>query len=249
MIVLAFDTCFHTCSVALAKHKAGAAPEVIAASVEDIGTGHAERLAPMIARTLQDGGVQRGAIERIAVTTGPGSFTGVRIGVAAARALAFATGAAMCSASRLHVMAAHLSHLDDGGAGHGRAYAIAIDAKRGQIYLQRFGPDHAPIAGPELWYLDDLSSGAAVDLGEQIFGPCAHLVAAATGLAIGAEPTAAPDAVWGDARDLARLAGALPVDTAPPSPLYLRAPDAKPQVGKAIPRVGPPDNVIQEPKS
>ena len=90
MIVLALDTAGETCAVALAK--TGNGLSVLARRADAIGRGHAERLMPMIGEALAEAGLAYADLERIAVTTGPGSFTGTRIGVAVARGLALALG-------------------------------------------------------------------------------------------------------------------------------------------------------------
>src|ERR1700680_5163969 len=90
--------------------------------------GHAERLMPMVAEVMGEAGIAFSAIDCIAVTVGPGSFTGVRVGVAAARGLALASGAALVGATTLAVMAHQASELLGPARRGERALAVAVDA-------------------------------------------------------------------------------------------------------------------------
>jgi tRNA threonylcarbamoyladenosine biosynthesis protein TsaB len=87
MNILAFDTCFDACSVCVAQTGADRAVE-FSGALERFETGHAERLIPMVEEVMSRAGLTFSHIDRLAVTVGPGTFTGTRIGVAAARALA-----------------------------------------------------------------------------------------------------------------------------------------------------------------
>src|ERR1044072_1264149 len=104
MNVLAFDTCFDACSVCVAQSRDEGIVE-LASALERFETGHAERLIPMIEEVMRDAGVAFEAIDRVAGTLGPGTFTGMRIGIAAARGLALSTGIATVGVSSLAVMA------------------------------------------------------------------------------------------------------------------------------------------------
>ena len=86
MKILAFDTCFDGCSVCVAEQR-GAAVVALSSRMERFETGHAERLIPMIGEAMDETRVAFGDLDRIAVTVGPGTFTGTRIGIAAARSL------------------------------------------------------------------------------------------------------------------------------------------------------------------
>ncbi|WP_407049013.1 tRNA (adenosine(37)-N6)-threonylcarbamoyltransferase complex dimerization subunit type 1 TsaB [Methyloraptor flagellatus] len=90
MLVLALDTALDACACAVLDH--GAALARVTAETDVIGRGHAERLMDLIAATLDRAGVALTAIDRFAVSVGPGSFTGIRVGVAVARGFAVATG-------------------------------------------------------------------------------------------------------------------------------------------------------------
>lgn len=229
MRVLAFDTCFDACSVAVADHGRRDVV-VLSARIEHFQTGHAERLIPMIGEAMDEAGVRFEDIDRIAVTVGPGTFTGTRIGIAAARALALATGAATVGASSLAVMAEVARHHVPG------PLAVVVDARRGEVYAQTFGPGGGSDATspPQL-----LSLAAAAQLGAGapiIFvGSAAEAVAALAAQA-GYPARAALPGLLPDAAALVRIAAVLPVSTAPLVPFYLRPPDAKPQDGKAVAR-------------
>src|SRR5262249_61065576 len=99
--------------------------------------GHAERLVTMICELMGEAGLSFAELDRIAVTIGPGGFTGVRVGVAAARALALATGAPTVAASSLAVMAQQSSE-ELGAQRRGRALAVAPPAPPGTAYPPPF---------------------------------------------------------------------------------------------------------------
>ena len=104
MNILAFDTCLGAVSVAVRRRGAGG-EWLMRHACETRERGHAERLMPMVAETMAAAGLAFSDLDRIAVTVGPGSFTGVRVGVAAARGLALASGIAVVGATSLAVMA------------------------------------------------------------------------------------------------------------------------------------------------
>src|SRR5262249_17472075 len=125
MHILAFDTCFDAVSVAVARREA-AGVKVLVERVEARRAGHAERLMPMLAAGLEDAGIGFADVERIAVTEGPGTFTGVRTGIAAARALALATGRPAVGVGSLAAIAfAARRQLAEGLAARPLAVAIA----------------------------------------------------------------------------------------------------------------------------
>ncbi len=233
MNVLAFDTCFDACSACVAQIRDGAAA-VLAGALERFETGHAERLLPMIEEVVQRAGVTFEAIDRIAVTAGPGTFTGTRIGVAAARALALTTGIEVVGASSLAVMAeAALREL--GPLAPDAELVVAVDARRGQAYVQLFGDSTTePKSPPQLLTIEDASQVG--DGGPLIVvGSAAEAIVAAAAVAGRRVTARLPDLVP-DAAALARMAVRLTASQAPLVPLYLRPPDAKPQDGKSIPR-------------
>ena len=141
MNVLAFDTCFGAVSAAVCSTDAGGL-RVLAESYEARTSGHAERLVPMIDETVRRSGLALGDIDRLAVTMGPGGFTGVRVGVAAARALSLAMGKPAVGVTSLAAMA-HEARRQLSGAGLGRLLVVAVDARAGMVYVQTFDDDAA----------------------------------------------------------------------------------------------------------
>lgn len=229
MLVLALDASFGAVSVAVLGADGSGRPVEAEAYVE-CTTGHAERLTPMLAEVMRRAAVPFTALGRIAVTLGPGSFTGVRTGIAAARALALATGAPVCGTTSLAVMA-HGAVRGLGAVRGDRALTVAVDARRGEVYLQSFdGSDLVPVAPPRILAVAD----AAAALGERdalLVGSGSSAIAAAAARPI---ETACP-VLEPHAADLARLASGLPV-LASLDPVYVRAPDAKPSAGGGLPR-------------
>jgi len=242
MNILALDTCFGACSVAACR----AETEVVRA-FELRQTGHAEALMPMVERVMAEAGLSFSDLERIAVTTGPGSFTGMRIGVAAARALALATGARLAGFSTLQVMAetARARHAAGLPLGEPRAVLpdyilVAVDARKEQVYAQLFGRDASLIAPAAVLSPQDAAT-LLPDAPVAIVGSGAGCVAAAVSSARANIITLYPD-LQPDAACLAVMAARMGPDQDAESaatirPLYLRPPDAKPQHGKSIPRL------------
>ena len=221
MNILAFDTCFDACSVAVGRGMRSLSP-VIVENFEPMQTGHAEKLVPMIEDAMARAGLKFSKLDRIAVTIGPGTFTGARIGVSAARALALVTAAPVVTVSSLRLMAFSPEILSSPE----KTIAIATDARRGEVYFERFEHRNmASLGGPQLLAVAD----AAVALGEApslIAGSGAQAVAEAA-QAQGRVARAILPGLLPDALDmLFRAAEWLPGGA--PSPLYLRAPDAKP---------------------
>jgi tRNA threonylcarbamoyladenosine biosynthesis protein TsaB len=223
MIVLAFDTCFDACSVCVAQSREAGIAE-LASALERFETGHAERLIPMIEEAMRNAGLAFEAIDRVAVTTGPGTFT--------ARGIALSTGVATVGVSSLAVMA-EVTRRELGDLPKDTDLAVAVDARRGQAYAQLFGASGLEAKSPPQL----LTIEATSRLGDRplvVVGSAAEMVVAAADSArsVSAQlPRLLPDAAA-----LARMAFALPASQAPLVPLYLRPPDAKPQEGKAIAR-------------
>jgi tRNA threonylcarbamoyladenosine biosynthesis protein TsaB len=206
--VLALDTCLDACSAAVTEDA-----RALCARSEPMSRGHQERLAPMVAECLADAGVRPADLDLIAVTVGPGSFTGLRVGVAFAKGLAMA----------LDVPAVGVGTLEALAAGAGEPFvAAAVDARRDRVWLQVFCDGKAAMA-PDTLLIED----AAARLAELWRGGAAAVVGSGARLLEGVLPAArlAPDAVP-DPVIVARIAAAAPVPPPPLRPLYLRAPDA-----------------------
>lgn len=233
MNVLAFDTCLGAVSVAALS--TGPQGTLMRDAFEVRERGHAERLMPMIAEVMQGAGIGFGDLDRIAVTTGPGTFTGVRVGIAAARGLALGTDVPVVQTTSLAVIARQARALLDEHR-MGRLLAVALDARRGMVFFQRFELAHGAAGLPMLLAPDDvpaLVEGRPVI----VVGSAAAAVAAAIEAAGGRAEAAFPD-LQPHARDLAQMAGSL-TPASPLRPLYLRPPDVKPQADKSLPRALP----------
>ena len=206
MIVLGLDTCLASCSVAVRDGE-----RVLAHASEVMARGHQERLAPMAQAVMAKAGLAFPDLRRIGVTVGPGSFTGLRVGIAFAKGLA----------SALAIPAVGIGTLEALAAGtNGLAFAV-IDARRGQVYAQAFEDGRALMA-PDALPLES----AAARLAEIGLGRPVTLIGSGAGLLAPLVPQARVLAAEGaDARQVARLAAER--EPAPLSPLYLRAPDAK----------------------
>jgi tRNA threonylcarbamoyladenosine biosynthesis protein TsaB len=175
--------------------------------------GHQERLAPMLAEAMAASGAGFDQLDRIGVTVGPGSFTGLRVGLAFAKGLAIARGIPCVGIGVLEALA----------AGQGGRVLAAIDARRAQAYLQLFEAGRA-LGDPEAVLLED--AAAWLDRrggpgGLTLVGSGAPLLAE---IVPGARllPLAAPDPLA-----IAGMAAVADPAAAPPRPIYLRAPDAR----------------------
>jgi len=216
--ILAVDTALGACSVALLEDD-----RLLAHLFEPMERGHAERLAPMVDEVMKQACVEFAALDRLAVTVGPGTFTGQRVGLAFMRGLRLALNIPLTGVTTLEAMAMAAM------AETGSPKAAAIhDARRAEAYLLlRDGETvvQPPIVLP---FADAVTRIAT-------FGACAL---AGTGAAMAHEKLGRdfalttirqPDALW-----VARLAQKYPATAEAPGPLYLRAPDAKLPGGKSL---------------
>ena len=236
MKILGFDTCFDACSVCVGQQSDGVFHE-LASACEHYEMGHAERLTPLIAEVMAQADITFDDLDRIAVTVGPGTFTGTRIGVAAARGLALASGLSIVGVSSLAVMAQDAAGQLE-STGPGTDLAIAVDARRGEVYIQLFGAGagvREAKSAPMLLSHEEASriggSGPLVIAGSG--------AAAVANIAVGQrrDVSAHLPGLLPEAKFLVRMAAELPCVDGPLLPLYLRPPDAKPQHAKTIARV------------
>jgi tRNA threonylcarbamoyl adenosine modification protein YeaZ len=233
MNVLAFDTCLGAVSAAVRWRGAGGDLQQRHAFELRSG-GHAERLMPMLEAVMAEAGIAFADLHRLAVTLGPGTFTGVRVGVAAARGLALATGLPLVATTSLAVMA-HAAEAQLGVARDGRLLVVAAQAHRGMIYGQLFAPGEEA-SEPVLLAPEALAERVG-RLAAVVVGSAAQAVARAVA-ALGGDAAAHFPDLQPDARHLAVMAGELgPVSGL--RPLYMRPPDVRPQDGKALPRAQP----------
>ncbi len=218
MNLLAMDTGQAACSVALWR-----AEGIAAHRYRAMAKGHAEALVPMIEEVQCEAGFSFDELDALAVTIGPGTFTGLRVGMATARGIAVAAGKPLIGVTTLEAIAwPAREEATEAGA----AIAAAFDARRNEIYLQAFEAEGAALTEPGLADLDS----CAGSLPERPFlcvGTGASLVAEHLAAA-GRTATLSGASPLPDARSVAAIAVRRGVTSdVPPGPLYLRAPDAK----------------------
>ncbi|MCP4330471.1 MAG: tRNA (adenosine(37)-N6)-threonylcarbamoyltransferase complex dimerization subunit type 1 TsaB [Alphaproteobacteria bacterium] len=215
MMILALHCATASCSVALWRDG-----RVVADRFEAMARGQAEALVPMIVATMDAAGWDYGDLDRLAVTIGPGTFTGLRIGLATARGLALATGLPLLGITTFDAIAFRAEPEDtvDG------ALLVAIESKRSPIYVQRFVDARTPVSVPALIAPQDLArwvdGRAQVVIGDAAVRAAAALRAdgvPATESAAPSEPTASAVAAIAANRDVA-------ADAPLPRPLYLAEP-------------------------
>lgn len=207
MRTLVIETATAACSVALLDDG-----RVVAAAHDIVGRGHAEQLLPMIA-ALPGGG----RADRVLVDCGPGSFTGIRVGIAAARALGLGWGCPVAGYSSLALIAATQFAANPAWS----ALAVVLQGGHGEIFMQGFAV--RPFATTDPLRSLRPEAALAVLAGRPAVGNgFDYLAALDPGLA-GANilPDASDSRLLPDA--FAKLA---------PSPIYGRAPDAKPMPGQ-----------------
>ncbi len=226
MRVLAFDTCFSAIDIALLDGDA-----IVGHVSETISGGHGERLLPLIEGALDKSGLSFADLDCIALTLGPGGFTGVRVGVAVARALALSTGKAVVGMSSLELLAR--TAIDAGLISRELSTPIVAtaDARKDMLYAQAFmAPGWKAQSEPSLATAAGVASASPASTTVAIGAGAAAVEAASSGRirALGGELVT-------DARVLAVAAPHLTPLTEP-RPLYVRAADAKPQTGKSLPR-------------
>ncbi len=222
MILLALDTSANLCSAALFDD---VRYRILALKSEDIGRGHAERLMGLLQELLDEAALSYEDINRIAVTTGPGSFTGIRVGIATARGLALGLEIPVVGVNVLEAIA--FQHQRDDLAGN-IPLVVAMDARRNEFFLQAFNGDKRSV--PASIPADDVA--AFLPEGNfRIAGSAADMIIKNTSrrdIAVcSIQPAANIDFV-------ARLAASKPTADEKPKPLYLRPADAKPQHNFAV---------------
>jgi tRNA threonylcarbamoyladenosine biosynthesis protein TsaB len=226
MRVLAIDTALAACSAAVLDTEHGG---ILASDSLSMTRGHAEALMPLIYHVMQRAQMAFADLERVAVTTGPGSFTGLRVGISAARGIALATDKPTVGVSTLTVYAAPLLADDDS-----TPVIAAIDARHDHVYLQVFGVGGRVLIAPRLAPMSD-AVRAASDAQSRIVGSAAQSIAdrlpRGAPLPLLVDVREAPDIIW-----VARMGAVLPEGQSPPKPQYLRAPDAQPQNAAQLPR-------------
>lgn len=222
MHILGIDTALGACSAAVIRGS-----DVLGQRHARTGNRHAEWLFGQITEALTEAEVTWADLDRLAVTVGPGSFTGTRVGLAAARGLAMGRGLPLVGVTTLEAVAA-AAHDEAGGSG--RLTAALFDARRNEVYLQIFlgisAQTEPSVLAPEAAAAQIAEAARAKAAVPLLAGTGADLVARhlPAGTADMSPAPPLPHAAW-----VARLAAAKPLPTSLPDPLYLRAADAKPQ--------------------
>jgi len=215
--LLAIDTGQAACSVALWRDGS-----VVAHRWAPMPKGHAEALVPMIKEVQAEAAFAFEDLDAFAVTVGPGTFTGLRVGLATARGLAVAASKPLIGVTTLEAIAWPVRTETKDGA----TIVAAFDARRNEVYLQCFAADGTGMTDPALVSLDDVAAHV----------PDKPLICIGTGAALVRDRLTSPAhdirlasaAALPDARIVAEIAADRPADPERlPGPLYLRAPDAK----------------------
>lgn len=226
MKILAIDTSSRSTGVALAVDgKAAASSAVVRAG------GHSESLFIHIDQVLKDAGVARGEIEGVAVTRGPGGFTGLRVGIATAKGLAFGLGVKIAGVSSLKALAA-------GVVGFSGAVGAAVDAKKNQVYAAAYGENGVELMPERAWNPEDFAAGlSALSMPVTLTGSGAGVYGAVFASVLGKTLTFAPEGLWEvDPACVAALGhneflAGRSVDPSMLTPVYLRRSEAEEKAG------------------
>ncbi|MGJ3260370.1 MAG: tRNA (adenosine(37)-N6)-threonylcarbamoyltransferase complex dimerization subunit type 1 TsaB [Rhodospirillales bacterium] len=217
-VVLGIDTATSGCAAALVRDG-----ETLAVRRERMARGQSEALAPMIDDVVRKAGISFNDIDAVAVTRGPGAFTGLRIGLAAARALALALGKPCLGIGTFAAL--HDAVKRDAGYAAADACVIAVDSKRDELFVAIYDTDGRPQGDPAALRPEDIP---------ERLGEAANVVVAGDGAArivpvlaprlhvVHAAEAELPDPVVVARLGIAALAAP---ETAPATPLYLRPPD------------------------
>ena len=218
MLILAIDTALDACAAAVLDTGTG---KLIAMESQAMKRGHAEALMPLIARVMKQAALPFATLDRVAVTSGPGSFTGLRVGLSAARGIALAAGKPAVGLTTLSAYAAPI--VSENGE---QPVISAIDARHGHVYFQVVSGDGSSLIRPRAGLIEEAVAASRFGA-PHLVGNAAAILAerwpkdAEPPLRIEALP--APDISW-----VAWLGAAVSPSTAPARPFYLRAPDARP---------------------
>lgn len=218
MLILAIDTALDACAAAVLDTETA---DLRAQEQLPMKRGHAEALMPMVARVMQSADLAFTALDRIAVTVGPGSFTGLRVGISAARGLALAAKRPAVGLTTLSAYAAAIV-----GQGGPAPVISAIDARHDHVYFQIVAGDGSQLVRPGIVPIDQAIAASRFGA-PHLVGNAANILAerwpkdAPQPVAVDAQP--APDIGW-----VAWLGAAADPETNPARPFYLKAPDAKP---------------------
>jgi tRNA threonylcarbamoyladenosine biosynthesis protein TsaB len=220
MRLLAIDTALDACSVAVLDGE-GTAVRLTEAS-EVLKRGHAERLMGMIGEVTAEASIAFSELDRVVVTVGPGSFTGLRVGLSAARGIALVVHVPAVGISTLAALAAR-AWRESAPEPRGPAIWATIAGRGGDVYIQGFSSDGTPCDAARA--VTATSLGDELPEGACLAGSGAEKIVAATGRG---DLAVLHTHGWPAIADVARLGASADPQTSRPEPLYLRAPDAAP---------------------
>lgn len=234
-LVLALDTAAGACSVSLSQHGAGT-DAVLEQRVEPMARGHSEALPPMLDELRRSVGIDWAEIDLIAATVGPGSFTGVRIGLSAARGLALATDRPTVAVGTLEALAGGCEASGSDSAKAPATVLAVLDSRRGDAYTQAFGAPldtgiPVPLAPAAILPLDAPAPSDVGDTGATVvIGDVAARLVELWGKGSPEAGFSAVTVPFADIRAVARIGYARWMATGPAvlTPVYLRPADAKP---------------------
>ena len=223
MLILAIDTALDACAAGVLDTRTS---RLIAHESLPMKRGHAEALMPLLARVIAASGIGFADLDRIAATTGPGSFTGLRVGLSAARGIGLAAGKPVVGITTLTAYAAPVV------TANGAAPVLsAVDARHDHVYFQLVSGDGSSLIRPRVAPIAEVLEAARFGA-PHLVGNAASILAArwpADAPPVQVDPQPAPEIAW-----VGWLGAAVNPETALARPYYLRAPDAKPQLN-AVP--------------
>ncbi|MGE4230173.1 MAG: tRNA (adenosine(37)-N6)-threonylcarbamoyltransferase complex dimerization subunit type 1 TsaB [Dongiaceae bacterium] len=199
--------------------------------------GHAEALMPMIVETMAEAGESFRLLDAVAVTVGPGAFTGIRVGLAAARGIALAAGIPAVGVTTFAAVAESVPESERGN----RRLVVLLDSRRGDVFVQEFATSLRPARPPEIRapasFADDLAPERTILAGDGVALVRPHLTGAKLDVEFSSMdgPTDAAHVAVAAIRLLASG------EALPARPLYLRAPDVRPadREASAPDKIGP----------
>ena len=234
--VLALHTSTTACSVALLGDGG-----TVAARFEEMDRGQAERLNPMLGEVMAEAGLAFADLSLVAVTTGPGAFTGLRIGLACARAIELAAGVPLAGVTTFAALAQAVPERERSGAEADRDIVVCVNAKRRDVFVQHFDAALRPRGAAGA--LDAAAAAAALAQGRFLIAGdgAAQLRAALEATGEAGEDAAARlrfSSALGppDARHVAVLGALAGPSALPPRPFYIRPPDVRLPSPRPVPR-------------
>ncbi|MDZ7823994.1 MAG: tRNA (adenosine(37)-N6)-threonylcarbamoyltransferase complex dimerization subunit type 1 TsaB [Ahrensia sp.] len=220
MKLLGIDTAGNLCALCVWD---GSTNRCIASRSLPLDRGQAEHFFPLLEETLNAANIEMSAIDKVAVNIGPGSFTGIRVGVAAARGFGVALNIPVVGVTAFEVISAEVQKAKKVIG----PYAVALNGGRGQAFVQRYAQNGLANGMPEIVMLENIADQIYAPDVNSFFGNAAHLVDAKRALI-------SDDLAKAGIETIAALGA---VSTIKASPLYMRAADAKIQEGFALPRL------------